>query len=267
MGLGFLDHMQVVPDHRISGMVTYPLDEILLATLAGVVCGADDWEGVEEIATGGCGLAAWFPAVCRRRSARCFVLDLQALQRGFAAWAASTRGAAREVITGGRQDVARFEDVVGQDGRAASGFGLRHRGRAGAGAARGRRKSNEITAIPELLDMLSLKGAIVTIDAMGTQKEIAQRIVDKGADYVLALKGNQTSLHEDATLFFADPVGDATCAREAETDAGHGRIEERLCRAADASWLLERHTEWKGLRSSAVFQHPSGTPPKWSAIH
>jgi len=51
--LGFLDHTRVVPDHRIPGMVTYPLDEILLATLAGVVCGADDWEGVEEIATGG----------------------------------------------------------------------------------------------------------------------------------------------------------------------------------------------------------------------
>ena len=53
MGLGFLDHMRVAPDHRIAGMVTYPLDEILLATLTGVVCGADDWEGVEEIATGG----------------------------------------------------------------------------------------------------------------------------------------------------------------------------------------------------------------------
>ncbi len=89
-------------------------------------------------------------------------------------------------------------------------------------------KSNEITAIPELLDMLNLKGAIVTIDAMGTQKEIARRIVDKGADYVLALKGNQTSLHADAALFFADPVCAARCACEAETDAGHGRIEERL---------------------------------------
>jgi len=52
MSLGFLDHMKVVADHRIPGMVTYPLDEVLLATLVGVVCGADDWEGVEEIATG-----------------------------------------------------------------------------------------------------------------------------------------------------------------------------------------------------------------------
>ena len=112
-------------------------------------------------------------------------------------------------------------------------------------------KSNEITAIPELLDMLNLKGAIVTIDAMGTQKELAQRIVDKDADYVLALKGNRQSLHEDAALFFADPASAAACARSAATDAGHGRIEERSCRVAEASWLAERHPGWKGLRSLA----------------
>jgi predicted transposase YbfD/YdcC len=113
-------------------------------------------------------------------------------------------------------------------------------------------KSNEITAIPELLDMLNLKGAIVSIDAMGTQKEIARRIVGKGADYVLALKGNQTSLHEDAALFFADPVLAASCARTQDTDAGHGRIEERMCRAVEAKWLAERHPDWKGLRSIAA---------------
>src|SRR5271166_4000967 len=70
-----------------------------------------------------------------------------------------------------------------------------------------------------------------------------------GADYVLALKGNQTSLHEDAALFFADPVCAADCAASANTDAGHGRIEERECRAAAANWLAERHPDWKGLRS------------------
>ena len=110
----------------------------------------------------------------------------------------------------------------------------------------------KITAIPELLDRLNLKGAIVSIDAMGTQKEIARRIVDKGADYVLALKGNQTSLHEDAALIFADPACAAECAATTETDAGHGRIEERSCRAAEAKWLAERHPEWEGLRSLAA---------------
>jgi predicted transposase YbfD/YdcC len=69
---------------------------------------------------------------------------------------------------------------------------------------------------------------------------------------VLALKGNQMSLHEDAALFFADPVCAADCAASAEIDAGHGRIEERSCRAAKASWLAERHPDWKGLSSLAA---------------
>lgn len=110
-------------------------------------------------------------------------------------------------------------------------------------------KSNEITAIPELLDMLAIKGAIVTIDAMGTQKEIAAKIVDRKADYVLALKGNQGTLEEDAASFFADPGLAADCPCHEATEAGHGRIEVRTIRAADAAWLAERHPRWKGLAS------------------
>jgi len=63
-------------------------------------------------------------------------------------------------------------------------------------------KSNEITAIPQLLEMLEIKGCIVTIDAMGTQKKIAEKIIDKEGDYVLALKGNQETLHDDVRLYF-----------------------------------------------------------------
>jgi predicted transposase YbfD/YdcC len=258
MTLGFLDQMRVVPDHRIAGMVTYPLDEILLATLAGVVCGADDWEGVEEIATGGLNwLRGFLPfangiptAQTLRKVFR--LLDAQALERGFAAWAASMRAAARAVIAIDGKTLRGSK--TSSDGKGALHLVSAYATEAGLVLAQCAvdGKSNEITAIPELLDMLNLKGAIVSIDAMGTQKEIAQRIVDKGADYVLALKGNQPSLHEDAALFFADPACAATCARSAETDAGHGRIEERSCRAAEAGWLAARHPGWKGLRSLAA---------------
>lgn len=76
--------------------------------------------------------------------------------------------------------------------------------------------------------------------------------MSKSGDYVLALKGNQSSLHDDAKLFFADPACAATCSRAAEIDANHGRIEERQCRAGGgAGWLAERHPEWEGLRSLA----------------
>ena len=258
MSLGFLDHMRVVPDHRIPGMVTYPLDEVLLATLVGVVCGADDWEGVEEVATGALDwLRGFLPfadgvptAQTLRKVFR--LLDTQALQRGFAAWAASLRAEAREVIAVDGKTLRGSKTAP--DGKGALHVVSAYATEAGLVLAQRavEGKSNEITAIPDLLDMLNLKGAIVSIDAMGTQKEIARRIVDKGADYVLALKGNQTRLHEDAALFFADPICAAECAARAETDAGHGRIEERGCRAGEAKWLAKRHPEWEGLRSIAA---------------
>ena len=258
MSLGFLDHMRVVPDHRIPGMVTYPLDEVLLATLVGVVCGADDWEGVEEVAIGA---LDWLHGFLRFKNgiptAQTFrkvfrLLDTQALQRGFAAWASSLRPEAREVIAVDGKTLRGSK--TSPDGKGALHVVSAYATEAGLVLAQRAvdGKSNEITAIPELLDMLNLKGAIVTIDAMGTQKEIARRIVDKGADYVLALKGNQTSLHEDVELFFADPVLAAECAASAQTDAGHGRVEERSCLAAKADWLADRHPEWNGLRSVAA---------------
>jgi len=258
MSLGFLDQMRIVPDHRIPGMVTYPLDEVLLATLVGVVCGADDWDGVEEVATGALDwLRGFLPfangiptAQTLRKVFR--LLDTEALQRGFAAWAASLRTQAREVIAVDGKTLRGTK--ASPDGKGALHLVSAYATEAGLVLAQQAvdGKSNEITAIPELLDLLNLKGAIVSIDAMGTQKEIARRIIEKGADYVLALKGNQTSLHEDAALFFADPACAPDGAAGAETDAGHGRIEERSCRAAEAKWLAERHPDWKGLRAMAA---------------
>ncbi len=86
---------------------------------------------------------------------------------------------------------------------------------------------SKITAIPELLDRLDLRGAIVTIDAVGTQKEIARRMPTKASIICSRFKGNQTSQHENTALFFADPVCAADWAARAQTDTGHGRIEER----------------------------------------
>src|ERR1700733_9005597 len=90
-------------------------------------------------------------------------------------------------------------------------------------------KSNEIVAIPKLLEMLAIEGAIVTIDAMGCQRDIAQKIIDKKADYVLALKGNQGSLREDVALFIAEQkdneFNDTTISRGKTVDGDHGRIE------------------------------------------
>lgn len=258
MSKGFLEHMRIVTDHRVAGMVTYPLDEILLSTLTGVVCGADDWEGIEEVAAGALdwlrGFLPFSHGIATAQTLRKVfrLLDPRALEQGFAAWAASVRPLMREAIA--------IDGKTSRGSRQPDGTGALHLVSAyatEAGLVLAQRavdgKSNEITAIPELLDMLALNGAIVTIDAMGTQKAIAAKIIEKGGDYVLALKGNQSSLHEDAKLFFDDTDLTADCAAQAaQTGAGHGRIEERLCQAADAGWLAERHPLWKGLRSLAA---------------
>src|SRR5208283_4132400 len=86
------------------------------------------------------------------------------------------------------------------------------------------------------------------LDAIGTQKAIAE----KQADYVLALKENQGSLHADVADFFADPALAGPCLTHRQIESGHGRIEERVARAADAAWLAERHPQWPGLRSIAA---------------
>jgi predicted transposase YbfD/YdcC len=105
-------------------------------------------------------------------------------------------------------------------------------------------KSNEITALPKLLDMIDIAGAFVTADAMHTQTKTAGLIVDRGADYVLALKGNQSTLHDDVALFFEQvPVGyEKTLCYNEDIDAGHGRIESRevwVCNNID--WLTKEH--------------------------
>jgi predicted transposase YbfD/YdcC len=107
-------------------------------------------------------------------------------------------------------------------------------------------KSNEITAVPKLLEMLSLKGTIVTTDALNCQRAIAQQIVDQDGDYVLALKANQGTLHDDVTTYLDDPASETVTAVPT-VDADHGRIETRTATVStNIAWLQETH-RWPGL--------------------
>ena len=258
MSVTFLDHIKAVEDQRIPGMTTYPLDEVLLTVLVGLLCRMEDFD---EMAMFGEEQLSWLrrflpfrhgvaPAQTLRRVLR--ALDPKALAGAFSSWVASLQ--------------AKVSGVVAIDGKTLRGT---KRDKSGAGAlhvvsayaheaglvlaARAvETKGNEITAIPELLDLLAIEGAIVTIDAIGTQKAIAAKIVEKKADYVLALKENQGSLHADVADFFADPALAAGCLDHRRSQAGHGRIEERVARVADAAWLAERHPQWPGLRSIAA---------------
>jgi predicted transposase YbfD/YdcC len=164
------------------------------------------------------------------------------------------------------------EGVIAIDGKTVRRSGNKRSGKAAihivsAFAARQRlvlgqatvaEKSNEIIAIPKLLDMLAIEGAIITIDAMGCQREIAKKIIDKKADYVLALKGNQGSLQKDVEVFAAEQkakgFADTEISRDTTIDGDHGRIETRTTTVIhDVGWLQERHA-WAGLSAVVMIE-------------
>ena len=119
-------------------------------------------------------------------------------------------------------------------------------------------KSNEIVAIPKLLDMMAIEGAIVTTDAMGCQRDIAQKVIDKKADYVLALKGNQGTLRDDVELFATEQkargFADTEISQDTTVDGDHGRIETRTTTVIhDVKWLQDRHKR-PGLKGVVIVE-------------
>ncbi len=251
--LHFLDHFSPVEDHRVPGMVIYPLDELLLCALCGVVGGADDWEDIAFYGEEHIGfLRRFLPYANGIASARTFrdvfaLLDATTFQRCFSTWMASMLGAVKEVVAiDGKTLRASATDKIAAC-HVVSAFAHAR------GMIMGQRavstKSNEITAIPELIAGLALEGCVVTIDAMGCQKAIASQIIKVGADYLLALKGNQGTLHDDVRLFFESLPEGFTLATHETLDKGHGRVERRHCSVTgDIGWLKERHP-WLGLNS------------------
>ena len=122
-------------------------------------------------------------------------------------------------------------------------------------------KSNEITAVPELLKLWSLGGTIVTVDALNCQRAIAQQIVDQDGDYALALKGNQGTLHDDVVLLLDDPECKATTAAPV-VEADHGRIETRTAMVStEIDWLQKEH-QWPGLKAIGKVVRIRETPDK-----
>lgn len=257
--LDFLGAFAALPDPRQSLKVLYPLDEVLLLTLCAVLCGADGWVSVALFGKRKLDFLRRFLPFANGTPSHDQLglifgaLDGAAFQSCFISWAQNLGGA--------------IEGVVAVDGKTlrhsfdrATGRGALHMVSAWSsarklvlGAQAVAEKSSEITAIPELLDLLAIKGAIVTIDAMGCQRKIASKIIDRGADYVLGLKGNQGSLRKDVELLFDEQMAvafrDMAVSKADATDAGHDRIERRQVFASeDIAWLRERH-DWPGLRS------------------
>ena len=263
-GIVFLDSFRDLPDPRQAGKVRYPLDEILLLCLLAVLAGAETFTDIARFGTKKRDFLRRFLPFRDGTPAHDHLgdifatLDAEKFQHCFVGWVAARTGAAA--------------DVIAIDGKTARRSGDRKRAKAAlhmvsAFAARQRlvlgqvnvaEKSNEIVAIPKLLEMMAIEGAIVTIDAMGCQRDIARTIIDKGADYVLALKGNQGSLRDDVDVFVAEQNAkdfqDTTISRHQTVDGDHGRIETRTTTVIhDVGWLQDRH-DWPGLNGIVMVE-------------
>src|SRR4051812_5815990 len=206
----FLAHFRDLPDPRQRGKVTYPLDEVLLLCLLAVLAGAETIVDIARFGDKKIGLLRRFRPFRDGTPAHDHLgdilatLDAEQFRACFVAWVAAVTGVPAGVIAIDGKTARRS----GQKGGAkasihmVSAFAARQR--LVLGQVKVAEKSNEIIAIPKLLDMLAVEGAIITINAMGCQRDIAQKIMDKKADYVLALKGNQGSLREDVELFASE---------------------------------------------------------------
>lgn len=260
----FLSYFNDLVDRRQPGKVIYPLDEVLLLALLATLGGAEAFTDIARFGESKLALLRRFRPFKdgtppHDRIGDIFAtLDAEQFQRCFVAWVAAVTGLPTGVIAIDGKTIRRSGRK--KDDKApihmVSAFAARQR--LVLGQVKVAEKSNEIIAIPKLLNMLAIEGAIVTIDAMGCQREIAQKILDRKADYVLALKGNQGTLHADVALFVAEQkarhFADTKITRDTTVDADHGRIETRTTTVIhDVEWLQQQHG-WPGLMSVVMVE-------------
>jgi len=268
----FLEHFTGLEDPRQPGKVVYALNEVLLLCLLAVLAGAETFTDIALFGEKKLHLLRRFlpyPSGTppHDRLGEIFaVLDAETFQRCFVSWvSAITKIPAELIAIDGKTSRRSYKKKGANDAiHVVSAFAARQR--LVLGQTKVDEKSNEIVAIPKLLNMLSLEGAIVTIDAMGCQKEIAKQIVTKNADYVLALKGNQGALREDVELFAAEQKAngfkDTAVSQHETVDGDHGRIETRKYTVLhDISWLQERH-DWVGLNAIVMVESTRETGSK-----
>ena len=259
------EYFETITDKRQEWKTKHNLLEIIIMTLCAVVAECEAWYQVEEYCEE---KEEWFKEKLKLKLEhgipshdtfeRVFaMIDPKELESSFALWTKAVhRKTKGEIVSidGKTICASRSEDQKAIHMVSA----WANKNKLVLGQVKTDEKSNEITAIPQLLEILEISGCIITIDAMGCQKDISKKIVEKGADYVFSLKGNQTSLNDDVIRYFEDalksrkfyePIGE-----KATIDNGHGRIEKRkYFLTTDVEWLAQR-PEWQELNGIGMVQ-------------
>jgi predicted transposase YbfD/YdcC len=256
LSISIIEHFEDMPDPRQQAKVLYPLSEIILTTLCAIICGADSYVEIEEFGNAKIDfLRRYLPFEHGIPSHDTFgiifsSIDSKLFNEKFIQWVRSIQKSIPKFIAIDGKTVRRSKDGEIHPIHVVSAW-ANQQGLV-IGQTKTGEKSNEITAIPELLTMLELHGAIVSIDAMGCQKKIIRDIVSKKADYVIAVKENQRGLYEEIDLFFKGvesqtlPLTLPTCKT---FDKGHGRMESRTYTITDRIDFLTADEQWAGIKS------------------
>jgi predicted transposase YbfD/YdcC len=263
---GLLRYFQDLPDPPGRNKI-HKLSDMLVIAILAVICGADGWEDVTLF---GRAKKKWFQTYLELPGGipshdtfgRVFArLNPEAFEACFAAWIASLTESTdgRLVAIDGKAIRRSFEHAWDKSGMAHLVSAFVGSNQMVFGQCKVEDKSNEIVAIPKLLELIDVKGATVTIDAMGCQKEIAGKIRQQGGGYVLAVKDNQPHLHQKVQAVMAEVRQESLegwhRGYHEQTEAGHGRIETRkVWCTGDVQWLGPVAEGWPGLRSVAMVE-------------
>jgi predicted transposase YbfD/YdcC len=248
-------------DPRIERHKLYPLEEILFVTICAMICGSESWRDIHDFGNTKIDFLRQYMKFengipSKSTIARVFsLLNPLQFRAVFTAWIKEFQKEIEEneVIAIDGKTLRRSFDHSGNNPAIHMVSAFATNSRIVLGQIKVNEKSNEVTAIPDLLELLSIKKGIVTIDAMGCQKKIAQKILQKEANYILALKKNQGGLYDDIKLYLDSETQNLTseslCSTYVEHDYGHGRIEKRQIWISDNTSWIHNMKEWAGLRS------------------
>ena len=253
--LSLMEVIEGIEDTRRSRSVMYPLHEVLIIMLLAVICGATSYARVEMF---GKSRKEWLgtflklengiPDACTFRNV-IKEINTRKLHLIFCEWMKSIAKELYGVVAIDGKQARRTKDTKKRPLHVVSAFSAEYGMVLGQLACE--EKSNEITAIPKLLKMLEIKGCIVTIDAMGTQTDIAETIIDNKADYILSLKENHKTLYNDVKLYLDDIYREKKLLESENyhksVEKGHGRIEIRECVISEEISWLHNKSAWKGL--------------------
>jgi len=243
-----------LPDPRIHRNKKHLLIDIIILSIIAVICGAESWDSIELF---GKSKKEFLSKILKLPNGipshdtinRVFsLINATKFENLFIEWVISIKDETikSEVISVDGKTLRRSKDSFHQKSPIHVVSAWANNNQLVLGQKKVNEKSNEITAIPKLLELLDIEGCIITIDAMGTQKDIAKTIIENKADYILALKGNQGYLKEDAENIFNRQKPDSI---DEIIEKGHGRIETRKCEVIKQIDFLEDRDKWKNLKS------------------